>query len=93
MAARMMSRIILPAMLLMTTVVALVPAASADANCDNNVWYPTPPPGWHQVCTTLDWVKGNPVSPILVCAEGKAHVTLSPLGATVDWATLSGCLA
>lgn len=71
---------------------AAVPLASAGHTYNNcmNVWYPQPPPGWHNVCTTTDWWAHNPFTPLVNCLV--APLEVSVIGVKYDLAEGLACV-
>lgn len=41
-----------------------------------NVWYPAPPPGWGNVCSTLDWWAHNPFTPLVNCLTDPLEISI-----------------
>ena len=55
-----------------------VPAASAGHTYWGCMyaWDPAPPPGWSNVCTTLDWWAHNPFTPLVDCLADPLEISI-----------------
>ena len=89
MRARMRPIAILSALSLLVLAAPAATAGHTYSSC-MQAWYPAPPPGWSNVCSTTDWWAHNPFTPLVSCLVAPLSITI--IGVQYDVAQALACV-